>query len=54
MPEASNEARCAGIDQAIKQLNARMRQPYSSAEGEELRKRWHYLKRQRYELRCGR
>ena len=54
MPEVSNEAACASVDRAIEQLNARMRQPYSSAEGEWLRARWRELKRRRYDLRCGR
>ena len=50
----SNTAACEAIDRAIDHLNARMRQRYGAAEGERLRVQWHDLKRQRYELRCGR
>jgi hypothetical protein len=50
----SNAAACEAIDRAIDHLNARMRQRYGAAEGERLRAQWHDLKRQRYELRCGR
>ena len=50
----SNEAACRAVDQAIDNLNARMRQGYTSQEGESLRQRWHELKEQRYELGCGR
>lgn len=50
----SNEAACEAVDRAIDNLNARMRQGYSAAAGEWLRVRWHDLKRQRYELKCGR
>jgi hypothetical protein len=51
---ASNEAACEAVDRAIDDLNARMRQRYGAAEGERLRARWHDLKQQRYELKCGR
>ena len=51
---ASNEAACDAVDRAIDNLNARMRQRYSAAEGERLRAQWHDLKQRRYELRCGR
>jgi len=51
---ASNEAACETVDRAIDNLNARMRQRYGAAEGERLRAQWHDLKRQRYELKCGR
>jgi hypothetical protein len=51
---ASNEAACEAVDRAIDSLNARMRQRYGAAEGERLRAQWHDLKRQRYELKCGR
>jgi len=50
----SNAAACEALDRAIDHLNARMRQRYGAAEGERLRAQWHDLKRQRYELRCGR
>lgn len=50
----SNARACAAVDQAIEHLNARMRQRYSSAEGERLRAQWHDLKRQRRDLKCGR
>jgi hypothetical protein len=49
-----NEAACAAVGEAIDRLNARMRQPYSSQEGERLRERWHELKERRYDLGCGR
>ena len=51
---ASNAARCEAVDRAIDDLNARMRQRYGAAEGERLRARWHELKRERYDLKCGR
>lgn len=51
---ASNELACEAVDRAIENLNARMRQRYGAAEGERLRAQWHDLKRQRYELKCGR
>lgn len=50
----SNQASCQSIDQAIERLNTRMRQRYSSWEGEQLRAQWHALKERRHELRCGR
>jgi hypothetical protein len=53
-PASPNEAACRAVDQAIDNLNARMRQGYTSQEGEYLRQRWHELKEQRYELGCGR
>jgi hypothetical protein len=49
-----NASACAAVDQAIDNLNSRMRQQYGSAEGEWLRQEWHRLKQQRYDLRCGR
>ena len=52
--ESSNAAACATVDQAIDNLNARMRQRYGTAEGERLRAQWHDLKQQRYDLKCGR
>jgi len=56
MPQAapSNEAQCAAVARAIDNLNARMRQRYTSAEGEWLREQWRDLKRRRYDLKCGR
>jgi hypothetical protein len=54
-PVASpNEAACEAIDQAIANLNARMRAGYTSAQGEWLRAEWHDLQKRREELRCGR
>ena len=50
----SNAAACEAIDRAIDHLNARMRQRYGAAEGERLRAQWQDLKRQRYDLKCGR
>ena len=50
----SNAAACEAIDLAIEHLNARMRQRYGAADGERLRAQWHDLKRQRYDLKCGR
>ena len=52
--ESANAGACAAVDQAIEALNARMRQAYSSSEGEYLRERWHALKERRYSLKCGR
>ena len=52
--ESANAGACAAVDQAIEALNARMRQAYSSSEGEYLRDRWHALKERRYSLKCGR
>jgi hypothetical protein len=49
-----NAAACAEVDQAIDQLNSRMRQRYGAAEGERLRAEWHRLKQRRYDLGCGR
>jgi hypothetical protein len=49
-----NTAACAADDQSIKTLNARMRQRYTSQEGEWLRQEWHRLQQRRYDLRCGR
>ena len=49
-----NQGVCDGIDQAIANLNARMRQGYTSAEGERLRADWHDLQKQREALDCGR
>ncbi len=51
---AGNAAACSAVDEAIDRLNERMRQPYSSQEGEYLRRQWHALKERRYDLRCGR
>lgn len=50
----ANESACAYIDQQIDWLNARMRQKYSSQEGEYLRDQLRALKERRYDLRCGR
>jgi hypothetical protein len=52
--EPANAGACDAVDQAIEALNARMRQAYSSSEGEDLRERWHALKERRYSLKCGR
>ncbi len=49
-----NEAACEAVDQAIANLNSRMRAGYTSAEGEWLRADWHDLQKRREELRCGR
>lgn len=49
-----NTYACEAVDRAIDNLNSRMRQRYGPAEGERLRAQWHALKRQRYDLRCGR
>jgi hypothetical protein len=51
---SSNEAACEAIDQAIANLNARMRAGYTSAEGEWLRAEWHDLQKRREALNCGR
>ena len=50
----SNEAACAMIDKQIEQIDARMRQGYTSQQGEWYRERLRYLKEQRYTLGCGR
>ena len=49
-----NQTACHAIDQAIADLNARMRAGYTSQEGEWLRARWHDLQKQREALDCGR
>lgn len=49
-----NTSACAAVDRAIDDLNSRMRQPYTSQEGEWLRAEWHRLKQRRHDLRCGR
>jgi hypothetical protein len=48
-----NVARCEAIQDEIDRLNARMRQPYGSQEGEWLRKRWQSLKELYYDEDCG-
>lgn len=53
-PRAANQAECAYIDQQIDQLNARMRQKYTSRQGEYMRDQLRGLKERRYDLRCGR
>jgi hypothetical protein len=49
-----NQAACEAIDQAIANLNSRMRAGYTSAEGEWLRAEWHDLQKRREALDCGR
>jgi hypothetical protein len=49
-----NSTSCAQVDREIEWINARMRQAYTSQEGERLRARWHVLKERRWDLRCGR
>ena len=49
-----NQGACEAIDQAIANLNSRMRSGYTSAEGEWLRAEWHDLQKRREELDCGR
>ena len=51
---SANEAACTAVDREIDQLNARMRQGYTSQEGEWLRAQWHALEERRRALRCGR
>jgi hypothetical protein len=51
---AANEQACRWVDEAIANLNARMRQGYTSQEGEYYRKRWHELQKERARLDCGR
>ena len=51
---AANDGICRAIDQAIANLNARMRQGYTSQEGERLRAEWHRLQEQRADYDCGR
>lgn len=45
---------CDSIDEDKKRINARMRQPYTSQEGELFRKRLRRLNERRWEARCGR
>jgi hypothetical protein len=45
---------CADARQEIEQINARMRQPYTSAEGEYYRERLRKLSARLSELKCGR
>ena len=49
-----NEAACAAVDQAIANLNSRMRAGYTSQQGEWLRAEWHDLQKRREALQCGR
>ena len=49
-----NQGACAAIDQAIANLNSRMRAGYTSQEGEWLRAEWHELQKRREALDCGR
>jgi len=49
-----NDAACASIDQQIEQIDARMRQGYTSQEGEWYRQRLRELKERRHELGCSR
>ena len=51
---AANEQACRWVDEAIANLNARMRQGYTSQEGERLRSDWHDLQKQRADYDCGR
>lgn len=51
--QSGQGSRCDAIQEDIDRLNARMRQPYSSQEGEWLRKRWHSLKELYYDEGCG-
>jgi hypothetical protein len=50
----SNEGACRAIDDAIANLNARMRQGYTSAQGEWYRTEWHRLQKAREDYDCGR
>ena len=51
----SNDAsRCANIEQSIESINARMRQAYTSQEGEWWRDELRALKQARWDLRCAR
>ena len=51
---SDDSTRCANIDQRIEWINARMRQGYTSQEGEWLRDDLRALKQERWDLRCGR
>jgi hypothetical protein len=51
---AGNASRCARIDQRIEWINSRMRQGYTSQEGEWLREDLRRLKQERWDARCGR
>ena len=49
----SNAAICTQIDEDKDRINARMRQPYTSWEGERLRARLRELSERRWKARCG-
>ena len=51
--EAANASACATVDREIAALNARMRQGYTSQEGEWMRQRWRDLQKRRAALKCG-
>ena len=51
--EAANSSACAAVDREIAALNVRMRQGYTSQEGEWLRTEWHALQDRRAALNCG-
>jgi hypothetical protein len=53
-PAAANQSACAAVERQIAALNARMRQGYTSQEGEWLRAQWQALQKRRAELKCGR
>ena len=49
---SSESSECAAIERQIDAINARMRQRYTSAQGEGLRDRLRELSRARYEAKC--
>ncbi|MGH8313698.1 MAG: hypothetical protein ACRETU_00920 [Steroidobacterales bacterium] len=55
-PEASvpEGGECAKVREETDEINARMRQPYTNAEGGYYRERLRKLSNRRYELKCGR
>ena len=51
---SDNSWQCTNIDQRIEWINARMRQGYTSQEGERWRNELRALKQERWDLECGR
>jgi len=50
----SNEAACRNINEQIARIDERMRQRYTSQQGERYREQLRALRQQRYDLRCSR
>jgi hypothetical protein len=51
-PTGRNDTQCDWIEKRIDAINARMRQAYSSQEGERFRERLRTLENQRWDAKC--